>query len=116
MRRNEAPPLHDYLGAKLLERAASQAGFQSPDALENFVMDFEARNMASSRLDSCLRGGVAAPFPDSGAVRLSRDVDLFVLEPGDAARAEMQDLALRQVDYGTRIRGCRGIPVSSTCP
>ena len=79
-------------------------------------MDFEARNMASSRLDSCLRGGVAAPFPDSGAVRLSRDVDLFVLEPGDAARAEMQDLALRQVDYGTRIRGCRGIPVSSTCP
>lgn len=67
-------------------------------------MDFEARNMASSRLDTCLRGGMAAPFYlDSGAMRLSRDVDLFVFEPEDAARAAMQDLELKQDDYGIKI-------------
>lgn len=95
---------HDYLGAKFLKRAASQAGFRSPDVLENFIMDFEVHNMVSSRLDVCLRGGMAAPFYlDSGAMRLSRDVDLFVFEPEDAARAAMQDLALKQDDYGIRI-------------
>lgn len=36
-------------------------------------------------------------------MRLSRDMDLFVLELGDATCTEMQDLELRQVDYGTRI-------------
>lgn len=67
-------------------------------------MDFEVYNMVSSRLDTCLRGGMAAPFYlDSGAMRLSRDVDLFVLELGDAARAEMQDHELKQDDYGIRI-------------
>ena len=72
--------------------------------LENFIMDFEVHNTVSSRLDSCLCGGMAAPFYlDGGAMRLSRDMDLFVLEPGDAARAAMQDLALRQGDYGIRI-------------
>lgn len=75
-----------------------------PDVLENFIMDFEVHNMVSSRLDACLRGGMAAPFYlDSGAMRLSRDMDPFVLEPEDAARAAMQDLALKQDDYGIRI-------------
>ena len=95
---------HDYLGAKFLKRTASQAGFQSPDVLENFIMDFEVHNMVSSRLDTCLRGGMAAPFYlDSGAMRLSRDVDLFVFEPEDAARAAMQDLELKQDDYDIKI-------------
>lgn len=66
-------------------------------------MDFEVHNTVSSRLDACLRGGMAVPFYLDRAMRLSRDVDLFVLEPEDAARAAMQDLALRQDDYGIRI-------------
>ena len=95
---------HAYLEGKFLERAARESGFRDPNTLENFIMDFEVYNIVRSRLDVCLRGGMAVPFYlDRGTMRLSRDIDMLVFEQKDAARAKMHNLQLRQDDYGIKI-------------
>lgn len=93
------------LSAALLKDAASRAGLRDASLLEDFVMDFELHNIIRGRLDVCLRGGMAVPFYiDRGAVRLSKDIDLFVFEGVEDTRAKVLELADEQAANGVVIK------------
>lgn len=72
--------------------AATCNDFGYDDALrvERHVMDFEVHRVVSRSVPGYVRGGMAVPFhaPRSFA-RLSEDIDMFVLEEADDARARM---------------------------
>ena len=93
------------LSAAFLKDAASRAGLRDASLLEDFVMDFELHNIISGRLAVCLRGGMAVPFYiDRGAVRLSKDIDLFVIEGVEDTRAKVLELADEQAANGVVIK------------
>ena len=92
------------LNAAFLQGAASRAGLRDASLLEDFVMDFELHSIISGKLAVCLRGGMAAPFYiDRGAVRLSKDIDLFVFEELEVTRAKVRELAAEQAASGVVI-------------
>lgn len=92
------------LSAAFLQGAASRAGLRDASPLEDFVMDFELHSIISGKLAVCLRGGTAAPFYiDRGAVRLSKDIDLFAFEELEVTRAKVRELAAEQAASGVVI-------------
>lgn len=96
---------HDYLNVEFLKGTISKTGFRDTGPLEDFIMDFELHNIVRGRLDACLRGGMAAPFYiNRGAIRVSRDVDMFAFETTKHTEMVMDDLEARQSEYSIDVK------------
>ena len=78
----------EYLSRERISAACGDFGFDDPRHAERHVMDFEAHRIVSRNVSGYVRGRMAAPFCMSGCpARLSEDIDMYVFETVDAARA-----------------------------
>ena len=108
---------HDYLNVEFFNNTISKTGFRDTGPLEDFIMDFELHNMVRGRLDACLRGGMAVPFYiNRGAIRVSRDVDMFAFETAKDAGMAMDDLAAHQSEYNIHVKKWQASPALRHLP
>lgn len=82
-----------YLTKAHIENARDRFGFDGARRVERHIMDFEVHCVISKNILGYARGGMAVPFHTPGTfARLSEDIDMYVLEGVDAARARMLGL------------------------
>lgn len=78
----------EYLSRERISAACGDFGFDDPRRVERHVMDFEVHRIISRNVSGYVREGMAALLYMSGyPARLSEDIDMYVFETVDAARA-----------------------------
>ena len=87
--------LKHALGESSVNSISENYGFRERSSVEKFVMDFEMQSHISEKLDCVVRGGMCMPFHvDSGARRVSVDVDLLTPATVEQAAASIESIDL----------------------